>query len=647
MTMPLAGRAVLQRQLESILDEWQKGRGAVHLLASEQGMGKSTILQWVASNIGTGVVQVECRPPIGSYNVSSIQPLQPFGYAIEQIYTQGEEAAKKRLALNVGMSLLTAVPLVGDMIYAVKAIRQDVSEYKRETAATQAKKLAAVDACVATLLDVAQGRPLALLVDDGHWADSQSIEVVRKLVPLAQTSQLLLLWAYTPSVAKRQRLPIDEFVSDIATRATIIAVEPVDRKAVADIVAATDATIAPTENQLDVLFDRSGGSPGIIAEYVRYLRRTSMVDANGNIDATAFGDVAPRLSEHPATDAILASVSPEDAITLALAAAEGREFTAWMMAELMNTDVLTAIRTIRRLQRSTGFITSQGMRTRYGVRTTVYEFTQSVAYTFYLHYPEFEERRNIHQRIADILSQQQRTTPIDEVRHQIAPFIVAHSAEAEDDVTAQLMLKDAEVTATLMGAFDIAAQIRAQLRVSEETEQSSPTAERTTDTPTEVFGTSSHSVRHIADALVRGEAHIARQLATDALASAALTHSERVVLLCLGARACIEQGALNDAQALLESAERGAPSITDQVTVLNQKAILAMHRGNEQESRAALMTAASMATSLDPASRILTMANIVALLRKSGDPHAERFARQLRRMTAANGWHDLRTDLAM
>lgn len=648
MTAPPAGRDSELKRLQRGIEQWRSGNGAVVLLSADAGLGKTRMLDWIQEQCGPSTIRVDCRPPIGSFNVASIQPLQPFGYAIEQLYTQGEEAAKRRLAVNVGMSLLSALPVVGDMIYAVKAIRQDVTEYKRDTAATQAKKLAAVDACVATLVDAAQRQPMALLIDDGHWADSQSVEVVRKLFTAVADVPLLLVWAYNPGVVLRQRLPLETIVAEAANRDALISLAPLTRQAMTDVVRSIDATVHPTEQQLEVLHDRSAGNPGIVAEYIRFLRRSNMIAEDGTINASAFGDVAPRLSDHPATDAILDAVSDDDANILALAAAEGREFTAWMMSELLNTDVLTAIRTIRRLQRSLGFVKSLGMRTRYGVRTTVYEFTNDVAYTFFLHYPEFEERRNIHQRIADILTQQQRNTPLEELRQQIAPFIAAHSSEAEDETTAKAMLDVAAATATLMGADDIAAIIRAQIRTTATATSANLTDGADQLEQPDLPESSSHTLRAIANALLQGNAAEARLRATEALQRPTLTVSERVTLLCLLSRACVEQGALADASASLDAAERlGSLPGADRVNILNQRAIVSMHLGDSDAARSALMQAASLAMDQAPATRLLTMANIVLLLRQSGDPQAERFARQLRRMTKTNGWHDLRADLAL
>ncbi len=652
---PPAGRDGELQRLNTTLQAWRNGTGSVLLLAAEAGMGKTSILNWLHNQCGPSTIRVDCRPPIGSFNVASIQPLQPFGYAIEQMYAQGEEAAKRRLAVNIGIALVSSIPIVGDVLYAVKDIRRDLREYKRETAGTQARKMAAVDDCVATLIDVAERQPLALLIDDGHWADSQSVEVVRKLLTAASNVPLLLVWAYNPGIVTRQRLPLESIIADVARRDALVTLSRLPSTAMAGVVKSVDAGVNATTQQLDILYDRSGGNPGIVAEYVRFLRCSNMIADDGTIDAAAFGDVAPRLSDHPATDAILQSVTDDDAGILSLAAAEGREFTAWMMAELLKTDVLTAIRTIRRLQRTLGFITSLGMRTRYGVRTTVYEFTNDVAYTFFIHFPEFEERRNIHQRIADILSQQQRNTSLEDVRHQIAPFIAAHSHEAEDVARADEMLEDAAATATRMGAFDIADVIRARMSARAMSDVSAASDTSDTSDLSDMSGARSASgltdlrfVRAIADALVAGQAHEARLRATEALARPSLTTSERVTLLCLLSRACVEQGALADASAALDDADRlGSLPPSDRVHVLNQRAIVAIRHGNSADARTALMQAASIAMEQPPPSRLLTMANIVAILRDSADPQAERFVRQLRRITKANGWNDLRSDLAL
>lgn len=651
-----AGRADVCERLRAQADRWRAGHGNVLLLRGEAGMGKSTMLDWLAAAIGADAVRIDCRPPIGNFNVSTIQPLQPFGNAIEQLYVQSEQAAKKRLAVNIGMSLLASIPIAGDIFYAVKAISQDVNEYKRDTSAMQHKKRAAVEECVDTLTRIAQQRPVALLIDDAHWSDSQSVDVLRTLLPRIGDLPLLIVWAVDPASCRRVNLPLHALMQDAAFHERTHTLAPLSATAMQDMVRSMVPNAAFTDREWSILLDRTAGTPGIVREYVVYLQQTSQVAADGTLQANALETPGLSRSDHPATDVALHAVSAEDATVLTLAAAEGRECTAFVMAALMNVDVLTAIRTLRAIAQRTGLISSMGMRTRYGVKTTVYTFTQTAAYTHFLHYAEYEERKHLHQRISEILEREYAAAELDEVRQQIAGYVAAHSVEAEDNTTVERMLHVSADGADRMGADAVSAYIRTTLLAPYQQANAEAAASATPgggDAQGEagaVAGASTSTIiRSVADAVVRGNALQARTLAGNALQhNHGMMPAERITLLALAARACVELTLWTDAEAYLDEAERAAElSQRDRCTVLNIRATLALRQGDHIHAQALLHEASRLAASLPVHARIVTLGNIVLTLRELGDASADRYERSLRRLLNARGWSGMRQDLAI
>ncbi|RPI68767.1 MAG: tetratricopeptide repeat protein [Ignavibacteriae bacterium] len=658
MKITIPGRAAAASTISSALAAWRSGRGDVIFISGESGSGKSHVLDQIEAlreqTPKPSIVRVDCSPPIGSFNVATIQPLQPFGHAIEQLYLNGEATAKKRLALNIGMSVLASIPIAGDIFYAVKAISQDVSEYKRETAAMQQKKRAAVAECVETLERIAAETPFILLVDDGHWSDPQSVEVIQRLRATIKNIPLLIIWTVTPTLAQQSNMPLAAMLRDTEGTPTV-SLGDLDRTGSDDVLAAVAPDIRPTEQQRSVLYDRTAGTPGIIAEYVRYLVRTEQVRSDGTIAPDALEKSGLKLGDHPATDVLLHEIADDDAMTLALCAAEGREFTAFMIAALMNTDVISVVRTLRRLQHQTGVIKSVGMRTRYGLKTTAYEFTQSVAFTYFAHYPEYEERKHLHQRIAEILTKEFESSDLDEVRGQISTLIAAHSIEAEDTATASRMFAVAATAADVMGASDTADRIRREhLHINLDAEE---VATLSVDGQQVIDGGSaggggSESFQELsgrlAQLIVDGECSNARTEIEAALQQRTLTGSERSTLLCLVARAHLELHSFADAEHALRSAEQ-LPDLgkRDTCNILNMQAAILMKQGRTDEARKVLNEATRHSRQLPLAHRVLTLGNIYLLLRSVHDPLSERFARKLRELTLQNALSGIRSDLQL
>jgi predicted ATPase len=350
----LPGRTDTCTRLAHDVAQWRNGHGNVILIRGEAGMGKSETLRWLADEIGDASVRIDCRPPIGNFNVSTIQPLQPFGNAIEQLYVQSEQAAKKRLAMNIGMSLLASIPIAGDIFYAVKAISQDVSEYKRDTSATQQKKRAAVDECVDTLMRIAEQRPVALLIDDAHWSDSQSVQVLRHILPRIGDLPLLIVWAIDPASCRRVNVSLTGLLQEGPFHERTLTLSALSADGMHEMVKALVPQTAFTDREWSLLHDRTAGCPGVIREYISYLQQTSQITTDGSLAPNALDVPGLSGSAHPATDVALHAVADADATVLTLAAAEGREFTAFVVAALMNTDVLTAIRTLRGITSAPG-----------------------------------------------------------------------------------------------------------------------------------------------------------------------------------------------------------------------------------------------------------------------------------------------------
>lgn len=652
----LPGRDAVSNRLLTVVETWRSGKGDVLFLSGEPGMGKSALLTWIEGlrDDKTIVLRVDCRPPIGTFNVSAIAPLQPFGLAIEQLYLQSEEKARKRLVLNVGMSVLSAIPLVGDFIYAFKAVSQDLNEYKKETAALQQKKKAAVQDCVDTLREIGQRTPFILLVDDGHWSDSQSVEVVRQLLGIGADVPVLIVWTFTPSIVQRANVPLATLLRSSAAIERTVSLEALPADKTLALVHSLVPNAQISDATLKRLHERSDGIPGILTEYIKYLQHAGFVQPDGTITSDAVDELAVKSSDHPATDVVLRDITEEDAVVLSLCAAEGREFTAFMVSELLNVDVITAIRTLRRLQQSTGLFQSLGMRTRYGVKTTTYEFTQSFAFTYFLHRPEYEERKAVHQRITDILSREYANAQLAEVRHQLAVYIAAHSIEAEDTTTSERMLAETAQAADEIGAPEIARLIREKYITAlpdsgiADNAESVESSDEGLSPVVAANASASDVVADAAEALLSGDAKGAlRKVHAQLNAASLLSLHERVMLTCMAARANIELGRREDADVLLRQLDVLSLSSADRCTVLNVRAVACVRSGNPEEARSLLREAASLSATLPVASRILTLGNIVTTLRAVQDPDTVRYERTLRKLVEAHGWARVRADLQL
>jgi hypothetical protein len=160
----------------------------------------------------------------------------------------------------------------------------------------------------------------------------------------------------------------------------------------------------------------------------------------------------------------------------------------------------------------------------------------------------------------------------------------------------------------------------------------------------------SDKIRILSDLLVAGKTtdvlrHCATALADPSMSA---TRSEHCTLLLLAARAAAEEAAWSDADHFAERAERAADgNDRDVCHVLNVRATILYRRGDLDGARDLLFAAARYAESLPSPSKLLTLSNIVLLLRDMNDPSADRYERVVRTLASELSWNELRADLRL
>lgn len=648
MSIQITARQEASALLTHSIGQWEQGTGGVVFIRGQAGAGKSFILDEIEHYLGSAAIRVDCRPPIGSFNVAGIQPLQPFGLVIERLYQNSGQAAKKRLAVNIGMSLLASLPIAGDIFYAIKSVRQDVSEFQRETAALAHKKRAAVDECIDALTAAHQQQPFVLLVDDGHWSDPQSIEVLRRLMLLPKAP--LIIWAFNAATAKQHNLSLTALSEEpAAVRLELGAVTVNEFPALLHSIA---PSLVVTPEQLTVIHERSAGLPGIVHEYVRYWEKHGQISANGTLKEDVLQSTSIRMDGHPATMEKLHEISDDDATFLGLCALEGREFTAFLVAALTNTSVVNTIRRLRSIERATGIVQNVGLRTRYGVKTTTFFFTADLPYTYFVNFLSYEEKKELHQRIVDILSAERSNSSIEAIRDQLSMLIAAHSIAANNDTVATEMLTESYRYASETGSDLTAAIILEELR---QLDSAMPDAVTSADDAqnTERDNASlpqngvsvpvSEQLRLAADAIIQGKPDQAlRYLHTT---HPAITATEQVLRYCLMARACAGIERYSQAEEYLMHAEQiAADTNALRVYTLNMRALVAGFQNNTSLALDYIQQAAKIAADAPANSNLLTLGNAMLLDAKNQPPTQKQ---KLLRILKQRNWKHLAADLGL
>ena len=117
-----------------------------------------------------------------------------------------------------------------------------------------------------------QDRPLVLIVEDLHWADRSTLDLVSFLVRALQGTPVLLVLTYRSDEVDR-RSPLRPLLSgwDRLRHVERVQLERFSRREVATQVGAIVGT-APDAEMVDLIFDRSEGNAFFVEELVRTVR---------------------------------------------------------------------------------------------------------------------------------------------------------------------------------------------------------------------------------------------------------------------------------------------------------------------------------------------------------------------------------------
>jgi DNA-binding CsgD family transcriptional regulator/tetratricopeptide (TPR) repeat protein len=178
---------------------------------------------------------------------------------------------------------------------------------------------------------VARTQPLAVTIDDAHWADAGTVAVLRELMNgLADTAVLWAITARTGAGTAAFRATIDA-VTGTDRQARTLRLDGVDAGAVADI--AKDALRSDVDASVLVLAGMAQGNPYLILELLRGLNEEGKVEFDGG-RATAKGDVVP---QRVATTIVrrLDALSPEARQAIQVASILPEHFSASLLARML------------------------------------------------------------------------------------------------------------------------------------------------------------------------------------------------------------------------------------------------------------------------------------------------------------------------
>ena len=194
---PLVGR---QQEMGLLLERWAQmgeGLGQVVVLSGEAGIGKSRLVQEVKAHVaGEPHTQLECRC-LPYYQNSAFYPVIDLLQRVLQL--QREDSAKEKLDKLEGAladyhkSEPDIVPLLASLLLLPLPER-----YPPLMLSTQQQRQKTLEALLTILLTLAANQPVLFIVEDLHWVDPSTLELLNLLIDHVATARIFILLTSRP-----------------------------------------------------------------------------------------------------------------------------------------------------------------------------------------------------------------------------------------------------------------------------------------------------------------------------------------------------------------------------------------------------------------------------------------------------------------
>jgi len=428
------------------------GNGSVLFLTGEAGLGKTTLVHEWWENLHPSdisahkkdkhlplFVEAVCSIPIGGSDVGGLEALQPWADVLTQLHgieKEGKHAVKfdlKRLITEAAPSLLSLIPGYGTAAWIIAegavGIRDAMGGGEQKTAASQQQ----IFQQYANLLSkISERHPLVLFLDDMHWADASSCNLLFHLSRHIADKKLFIVATYRVEDALAayggKGHPILSVKNEILRYGTGKEI-PLTFLGRADIrlllnVAFPEYT---TDDRFELWLQKiSDGNALFVSQYLQTLNEDGHLNAQGAYT----GDYAAISIPQSALAVVEERTRRLDEATrelLCYATAEGEEFTTYVLSRLAHKEPLALLRELKKAEKL-AIIKEKGTK-RVGANktTTIFGFSHALFHKALYNALSAEERDILHNACLELLREEWENEKVEISKAMLAPKLLVHA----------------------------------------------------------------------------------------------------------------------------------------------------------------------------------------------------------------------------
>jgi diguanylate cyclase (GGDEF)-like protein len=340
----MVGRLEAWELIESALDTAVQGTGRTIIVSGEMGVGKTRLLRELKKSSRFNQITPVLFLTAYSHQESRRLPLHPFRDVLADVFLRyavpddellrGVEPSERDEILSFVSS---AAP--GGRPLADRSVQLQASV--RFTAAVQR-----------LLTNVSRHVPVALFVEDVHWADHQTLDLVHYLSRSTVRERMLIILTARPDALSDNRQASNTLqrlrVEDLALQVNLERLSPEEVGAMLDLAFPTKRV---SRKLKDVVFDETEGNPFYIEELLRALiSENRLIGLDDGRELTLDPDVPLPRTVRDSITARLSSLNERTIQLMTMASVFGQKFELRLLASLVGLPLSTVADGLRPAQ---------------------------------------------------------------------------------------------------------------------------------------------------------------------------------------------------------------------------------------------------------------------------------------------------------
>jgi predicted ATPase len=332
---PTVGRRQEWAALRTGFEEAAAGRGLVLCITGEPGLGKTTLVESFLEELATSGRTWSLARGRCSERLAGTEAYLPFLEALDSLL-QGEGGASAAQAMK--LLAPTWYVQVAPLAAQDPSLARVLAEAKEASQERRKRELGVF------LHELSWQRPLVVFLDDVHWADPSSVDLLAYLGSRCPKWRLLVVLTYRPSDLLRSQHPFGPVKLELQARGICheVALPFLSRDDLAQYLALAFAGHRFPEEFAAALHARTEGNPLFMVDLLRYLRDRGVIVQEHGVWALvgAVPDLQRELPEsvRGMIQRKVDQLSAVDRHLLMAASVQGPEFDSTVVARVLGQE---------------------------------------------------------------------------------------------------------------------------------------------------------------------------------------------------------------------------------------------------------------------------------------------------------------------